>query len=264
MTEETLSTTSTSSSTTETPLLRVDNETVTVSDFVRFLRLSSNWSVVEERVKHKILERAFSENEIVATDAETLKAIEHFRLEKKLFTVDSANAWLKQQGITAEDLYTICQDRVRLCKLKQKLFDEDSIRKQFAFQRVQFEKVELYQIVTKKEEKSKEIAALLKDKSSFFELAKFHSEDETTAKLCGYIGRQKRSDLVAEVESKVFSAQEGCVVGPIKAIGMFRFFFVEKFYPPTFDDTTQNEIRNQLFNDWLAHEIDKAHVEIVI
>jgi parvulin-like peptidyl-prolyl isomerase len=264
MTEETLSATPVSSSMTETPLLRVDNETVTVSEFVRFLRLSSNWSVVQDSTKHKILESAFSKNEIIATDAETVKAIETFRLEKRLFTVDSANAWLKEQGLTAEDLYTICQDRVRLSKLKEKLFDEDSIRKQFAFQRVQFEKVELYQIITKKEEKAKEIAALLKDKSSFFELAKFHSEDETTAKLCGYIGLQKRSELVAEIESKVFAAQEGDVVGPIKAYGMFRFYFVEKFYPPTFDDATQNEIRNQLFNDWLAHEIDKARVEILI
>src|SRR5215472_8971859 len=123
MTEETLSASPASCAPSEAPFLSVEDETVTISDFVRFLRLSSNWSVVDDRVKHKILESAFGKHEIVATDAETVKAIEEFRLEKRLLTVDSTNAWLKREGLSAEDLYAICQYRVRLGKLKEKLFD---------------------------------------------------------------------------------------------------------------------------------------------
>jgi len=264
MTEETLSATPSGSDTRQTPVLKFDHQSFTASEFFKYVRLSFNWSIVQQAVKHKILELAFRENEIGATDAEVMKGLEKFRLERKLLTSEATSNWLHHHGLSPEDLYEICQFEVNLSKLKEKLFGEEVIRKHFAFHRTQFEKVELYQIVTKKEEKAKEIAALLKDKNCFFDLAKFQSEDEATARLCGYMGLQKRNELVAEIESKIFAAKEGSMVGPIKALKRFQFFYIEKFYPPAFDEATQIAIREQLFGEWLAHKANHSNLEILV
>lgn len=248
----------------EMVIATVGDRAISVEDLFAYLRFSFNWNIVNGLVEQTLVEQALDEYEVEAEDEEIAAYADSFRAKHGLLSVKDTEQWLQSAGMTAENFYDSCEFAVRQNKLRDRLFSDETVRQRFVMSRGDYESVELYEIVVQKESKAKEIAALIQDGKSFFELAKQYSEDEATRKLCGYIGPQIRSQLRPELESRIYAAKEGDVIGPIKSVGYHHLVFIEKFHLPELTHAIQEEIRNALYATWKKERLDTASIDLLL
>lgn len=244
-------------------IAKVNESEISVSDLLEHLRHTFSWSLMESLLAKALIYEEIDSRDISISDEELEAAVEDFRTERSLLTAKATESWLEENGMDSEDLYDLCELELLTKKLKEELFDEDYVRGQFALNKAEFQAIETYQISIKNEEKALEIAALIKDGESFFELAKIHSEDENQ-KLCGYSGIQIRSQMRPEVESILFSKQKGDIVGPLKSLGQHLIIYVEDFHSRELDHDIKSSIRSHSFEKWVSRKLASLDTELYV
>jgi parvulin-like peptidyl-prolyl isomerase len=230
-------------------------------DMVGHLRTTLQLEVMKNALLSKIIDAEFVKHGIAATDEEVNEAITQFRLKRHLLTTEACEKWLEDQFLSIDDLYSLSERKVKLIKLKCALFDDDVVDEHFALTKTMRAKVSCYQIVVAKEQKAAEIAALIRDGTSFFDLARQNSEDESTKHACGYTGVKSMSEFEAEIQSAIVAASEGDIVGPIKCDRQFYIVFIDKLYAAKLD---RDSIRMDMFRDWSAQQFKTAPMQILV
>jgi peptidylprolyl isomerase len=73
-----------------------------------------------------------------------------------------------------------------------------------------------------------------------------------------------RGNLRADLEAKVFHAEEGEVLGPFPAPGSqaFEIFLINAKRPASLDEDTSDEIRRKLREDWFVAQAADNNVEL--
>jgi len=244
-------------------IARVNGEEVTLSSLLRHLRITLRWDVMEETMHDVVITQACAEAGLTASEAEMNDHMDAFRRERRLFTEKVTQKWLDDHRLSDDDFLYLLEREIKLSKLKE-FIALDKINERFAYERHRLDKVELYKIVVEDESAARELIALLQEGASFYQLAKLHSQDEETRVKCGYMGIVGRPDLRAEIESAVFGCREGGIAGPVKTLGTYQIFLVEKFYPATLDAETRVTLTDKLFQEWLEMRLQSAHVELLI
>lgn len=245
------------------PFLRVCNMELTAADLLEYLRLTLQVESINNIVRFTVLESELDKHGIVATEEEVAEVLSSFRADRGLLTAESTNQWLAKQHLSLDYLWRFSEYRTRLRKLRQKMFDDERLREEFALTKTTLSKIEYYQIVVDDHSKAAELAALIGMKSSFFELAWQHSEDAATRKQCGYGGIRCLTDFDAELQLKLVAANEGDIIGPLKSRGQYYIVFVAGRYPAVFNEETREMIANQLFEKWCHDCIATTPVEWV-
>lgn len=245
-------------------LLRVGEDYLETGDLIRYLRLTLNWPVIQGLVKRTLIEQALDDHDIEVEEESLEARVEEFRAERGLLTAAETEAWLAERSLTTDDLYDLCEFAAGEELLKMKLFDDEKVRERFVFKRSDYDRVELYMIEVKSEDKARELAALVRDGKSFFELARQHSENDETRKLCGYSGICTRSSLRPELESRIYGAERGDVLGPVKSLGSHYLILVEEFHPAELDQTTVETIRDELFSLWTRELFETGDIELCV
>ena len=73
-----------------------------------------------------------------------------------------------------------------------------------------------------------------------------------------------RGSLQAEVEAKVFHAEEGAILGPFPAGRVvFRDLHRQREGAPTLDEETRTEIRRLLKDKWLSDQAAEHQLEVL-
>ncbi len=99
------------------------------------------------------------------------------------------------------------------------------------------------------------------ENADFAELAKRHSIDKATKPYGGELGVADRSSLSPAVESAVFSANDGDVVGPIKTDMGYHLIKVHHLLLGKLDKDAAAAIRDDLFTEWLDNQRTTANVQ---
>src|SRR5262245_52662047 len=113
------------------------------------------------------------------------------------------------------------------------------------------------------EGKAKEMLSVLADDpDSFEEMAREHSIADTRAQ-GGAIGKVLRGSLRTDVESKVFNAAVGDLLGPFTSAdrSTFEIFRVNARHPARPDEETLTEVRRLLREDWLRTRAQEHVIE---
>ena len=112
-------------------IARAGDSDVSIDDLIQFLRLSLNWTVIEQLIERTLIEKAFEENEIELTDQELDAFVETYRADRGLLTARETERWLNENKLTADDLYDLCEFEAKQDRLKKLLFNEETIRARF-------------------------------------------------------------------------------------------------------------------------------------
>ena len=144
---------------------------------------------------------------------------------------------------------------------RRAMFDTETVNEYFALNKATLSKVEYYQIIVSKEGKANELAALIRQQSSFFDLARQHSEDPETKKHCGYAGIRTLNEFDSDIQFKVQAASEGDIIGPLKSKGQYYLIYIDKIHPALLDEESRESISNQLFQKWCTNKINATLVE---
>lgn len=225
---------------------------------VDHLKKNIQFKQVSQNIWHEqIILKAAEERGLTVTAEEIQVECDRLRHEKHLEKAADTMAWLVNQMITVDELERGIRDRLLAEKVAEHLFSKD-VEKFFVQNKIDFEQVLIYQIVVPYEKLAQEIFYQIEEAEiSFYEAAHLYDIDERRRYQCGYEGRVYRWNLQPDLAAIVFAHQKiGEVIGPIVIDKLSHLLKVEQFIPAELTPERYQDIRQQLFNQWLESELN--------
>lgn len=226
-------------------------------EVVGFLKKNLQCKEVYQKILYReIIDHAAREREVTVTSEEIQAEANRQRYEKRLEKASDTLAWLAEQMIEADDWEVGIRDRLLAQKLAECLFAKEA-GKFFAQNRVDFDQILLYQIVLSDEKLAQELVYQIEEREiSFYEAAHLYDIDEKRRHQCGFEGKLYRWNLKPAIAAVVFSAKLGEVIGPLQTDQGYHLLMVEEFIPAQLTPQRYQEIRDRMFREWLASELN--------
>lgn len=238
--------------------LEIGNLRLTAEKLAKELKLSGH-SAVRPLVRRTIINNYAQEQGITASAEELQQAADQFRADRNLYSVADTERWLQTNGLTLDDFEEQLRSMVLADKIKRSWSDEN-VAQAFAQRKVDLDAAEISMIVTPDEAVAAEVRAqIVEEGAEFMLMARDHSQHKS-AKWGGYIGSVRRGDLAAPVAAAVFGAQSGDVLGPFATAEGHTLIFVHQLHPADLNETTSTFLRDQLFQEWLQSQVEKAQL----
>jgi parvulin-like peptidyl-prolyl isomerase len=237
-----------------TAIVRIDDEVVDVAEFIRLLKLTGQYDgLIEQLVRDKITVRAAKKAGVKLSDDEIQTRADQFRRIRGLHRAADMNNYLDALKVSLDEFEVFVTDTLYQEKILAGIGTDREVEEYFQLNSPKFDSIEVSHIVLDTEGSAKEMISYLNDDpESFAEMAREHSLADT-AEQGGVVGRVMRGQLKPEIESKVFNAEAGDLLGPfVSADGAsYEIFAVTAKYPATLDEDVAGEIRRQLREQWL-------------
>lgn len=233
------------------------NIQVEPEQIVEFLQKKIRYKeICQEILYQQVVSQAAQERGITVTDEEIQQQADRQRLEKRLEKASDTLAWLAEEMITPDDWEAGIRDKVLAKKLANHLFAKE-VEKFFNQNRLDFDKIVLYQFVIPNQQLAQEIFYQIEDKEiTFYEAAHLYDIDKKRKLQCGYEGELYRWSLTPDIAAVVFSGKIGEVFGPLSTEQGFHLLMVEEFIPAELTPQRYQEILDKIFQEWLANELN--------
>jgi parvulin-like peptidyl-prolyl isomerase len=230
---------------------------ITSESIVAYLKKNITIREIYRKIlSQEIIDRAAQEKGLTVQPEEIQKQADRVRREKRLEKAAETFAWLTEEMITPDDWEAGIKDLVIRNKLAQTLFAEEA-KKHFAQNRLDFERVLLYQLIVPYERLAIELLYQIEEEEiSFYEAAHLYDIDEQRRHKCGCEGKLYRWSLHPKISSLIFSAPAGQVLGPVKTDTGYHLIKVEEVIEAEFTPEIQQEIVDKLFESWLEGELN--------
>jgi parvulin-like peptidyl-prolyl isomerase len=227
-----------------------------IADFLK--REVKMKGVCRQIISQKLVGRAAVERKISVTEDEIQAEADRQRRTLQLEKASDTLAWLSDQMILPEDWEAGIRDRILADKLAEALFSSE-VEKYFAENRLDFERVLLYQIVVPYERLARELLYQIEEEEiSFYHAAHLYDIDSHRREMCGYEGKLTRRNLPPQIAAVVFGATPGEIVEPISTEQGYHLLKVEEFIPATLTPECRQEIIQRMFKNWLNSELNYA------
>jgi len=244
------------------PFLRVNEEDIYLSDLLRRVKWRQQ-SLVQASADAALLRQAAIRRGLDISLSELQQAADDFRRAHNLCEVAATRDWLARNHLSLSEWEIILEEGILTNKLRESV-TSGNIELYFATHKLHFDAATISQIVVNDEDVAKELRAqVIEGAADFYSLARQYSTDSTTRPASGYVGTVKRQELEASVESAIFGAQEGAVVGPVSTSAGWRLIKIEKHHPARLTETVRENIKSLLFVEWLSELRRASQIEVV-
>mgnify|MGYP002634018862 CR=1 FL=1 len=239
--------------------LRLNGEVVSLADVLKELTIADDnqyRSVVASRL---IVRREAALRDLSVSDSELQQAADAFRLQRGLSTAAATKAWLADRLWSVDDFEQHLEFPLLSSKLESVVGSPDAIERHFANNGRTYDRAEISHVVVADQKIADELLAQLNDDDADFgDLARLHSIDPLTARLGGRIGVTDRASLSTAIETAVFAALDGDVVGPLQTAMGWHLILVDRVIPGRLDDEISDLIRTELFQRWLDAQLERV------
>ncbi|MGD8430749.1 MAG: peptidylprolyl isomerase [Ectothiorhodospiraceae bacterium] len=246
---------------------RIDDEVVTADGLVKWLKLNGSFdSLVEDLISEKLTVHAARRLGIEVSVDEIQERFDQIRRVEGLHRAKDTHEFLQQLGISLDDFEAYIVDSLYKEKMLDQVNSKEAVDEYFSLNSPRFESMEISHIVVDSENKAREIVSLAEEEPEMFaELALEHSLDEDTREQGGRIGKVMRGELQDHIESKVFNADAGELLGPFQTPDelFYEIFRVDARHPASLDGETVKEVRRLMYRDWLEARAREHRLEVV-
>ncbi|HEX8073073.1 MAG TPA: peptidylprolyl isomerase [Pyrinomonadaceae bacterium] len=240
--------------------LEVNGEQIDLAAVLRPAKVAGRLQFIQDALDAALVRQAAARRDIEPTDEELQAAADEFRTARELYDAAATEAWLAGHFLSYEDWEAWLEQDVRTRKLREAL-TADKVEQHFAVNRLSFDTATISELLAGDEDVARELRLQITDDGAdFHALARQHSRAAATRPAGGYVGAVRRADLAADAEAAVFGAKAGALVGPFKDERGWVLFKVEAVQRGALDDATREQIKTQLFQEWLAEQRRKARV----
>ena len=237
-----------------TTLVNIDDDAIDVAEFLRTLKLNGQFEgLIEQIVRDRLTVRAAKRQGLKVSEAEIQERADQFRRVRGLHRASDTNKYLDAMQITLDEFEAFIIDGLYQEKMMAGVCGDPAVDTYFKLNSPRFDSIEVSHIVLDAEGKAKEMMSVLADDPDCFaEMAREHSIADTREQ-GGLIGKVLRGSLRTDVESKVFNAGVGDLLGPFASAdrSAFEIFRVDAKHPARLDNDTGNEVRRLLREEWL-------------
>ena len=247
-----------------TTLLKIDDDAISVTEFLQTLKLSGQFEkLIEQFVRDRLTVQTAKKQGIRVSEEELQERADQFRRVRGLHRASETNKYLDAMHVGLDELEAFLSDRLYQEKMMAQVCSEQAVQTYFKLNSPRFDSIEVSHIVLDAEGKAKEmISVLADDPDSFDEMAREHSIADTREH-GGLIGKVLRGSLRTEIEAKVFNAAVGELLGPFASSDrtVFEIFRVNAKHPARLDDDTATEVRRLLSEEWLRARAQEHIIE---
>lgn len=243
------------------PIIIQINETqIRLSHIVKSMRATDKDTLHDLFTQRGLVFQIAQREKIKIPRDKLQKGIDQWRYENRLESVEDTENYLSQRNITFADMAREIEYQMLEERLKSQITAE-AIQTHFASQKLTAERREIYYILVNEQDIAEEIAMQIKDGGrDFHTLARQYSLDEHTRPVSGYLGRQSRRDLPAEVAPLLFAAEVGEVIGPIKVETGYALYYIQQHCPAVLDEATKARCLQELYQLRLRREAKRSHI----
>ena len=245
-------------------IVKIDDETISVESFMSTLKLSGRFDgLIEDMLRDKLIVHAAKKQGIEADIEAVQEKSEQYRRVMGLHRAKDTIEHFDRIGVSLDDFEAFLSDSICQEKMMAQVQSDAAVEEYFRLHSPRFDSVEVSHIVLDTEGKAREVISILEDDpDAFAEMVADYSEAETREN-GGKIGKVLRGSLSGEVESKLFNANEGDILGPFSSGDGSRFeiFSVDVMTTAELNEETRAEIKRLLKDEWLAARAKEHHIE---
>ena len=241
-----------------TTLVKIDDDAISVDEFLQTLRLTGQFEgLIEQFVRDRLTVQAAKKQGIRVSEQEIQERADQFRRARGLHRASDTNKYLDALHVGLDEFEAFLTDGLYQEKMLARVCSEQAVQAHFKLNSPRFDSIEVSHIVLDAEGKAKEmISVLADDPDSFDEMA-------DTREHGGLIGKVLRGSLRTDIEAKVFNAAVGELLGPFISADrtVFEIFKVKAKHPARLDDDTATEVRRLLREEWLRARAQEHVIE---
>lgn len=245
------------------PVLTIDGQPIVVPQVFAYLQSSGKLQgFVTEILRQHVIAQEFKTRQELTIDPFLVEqALVNFRVENKLTDPQEFKEWSAKNapayaGFRNQTIY-----RLKIDKLKE-LVAKPKLQEHFIERKLILDRVVLSQIAVADRELAEELHSQIIEKSDSFEqLAREHSVTEDRI-ANGMMGPLSRGRLKESLRAAIDSAQPGEIVGPIDMEKYYCLFRVEQFLPATLTGKIEEQLLNEIFDQWLSQKMQKMTVKL--
>jgi parvulin-like peptidyl-prolyl isomerase len=247
-----------------TTIVKIDGNAVDVAEFIRTLKLTGQYDgLVEQLVRDRLTVQAAKKAGIQVSEPEIQERADQFRRVRSLHRASQTNKYLDGLRVSLDEFEAFISDSLYQEKMMLRVCSDQAVESYFKLNSPKFDSIEISHMLLDAEGKAKEMMSVLNDDPDSFEaMAREHSIADTRER-GGVIGKVLRGSLRADVESKVFNATVGDLLGPFTSSdrSVFEIFRINVRHPAKLDDNTRTEIKRVLREDWLRARAQEHVIE---
>ena len=241
-------------------IIEINEIQIRLSHIVKSMR-ATNKNTLHDLFTQRGLVFQISQREKIKIPRDELqKGIDQWRYKNRLESVEDTENYLSQRNISFADMAREIEYQMLEERLKTQITAEQ-IQAHFASQKLASERREICWILVNERDIAEEIAIQIRDGGrDFHTLARQYSLDERTRPASGYLGRQSRRDLPADVAPLLFAAEVGTVIGPIKVETGYALYYIQQHCPAVLDEATKARCVQELYQFRLKREAKRSHI----
>lgn len=245
--------------------LRISGEDVSLAELIQSLQLGGKTELLTEAARDLVIRNAIQARGLTVSDEELQTAADTFRRDNKLERAVDTHNWLKERGWSVERLELYLERKLLRERLVDDVATEEAIRRHFAEHRRAYDQAAIAHLVVSDCAVAEELLLQInEDDAEFDALVRQHSLDTTTSQTGGRLGLTNRLSMSPRIESHVFAAAEGDVIGPFETKNGFHLIKVERIISGQLDENVTETIRQDVFESWLDEQVIAANVEWTI
>lgn len=241
---------------------RMVGRTVSLRDLTDAMRASGDIDVFGKALADVQLRESAKAMGISISDADLQTRADAVRSSMGLNTPDETMAWLEQSGRTVDTFEAGLEAALLREAVIDRIADEARITSSFAQDKDGMAVVALAHIENEDLGAAEALLQRIKSGAISFAEAAEASLDLDTAPGGGYIGWRTRASLPPDFADHLFQLPIGDATGPIDVGGRAMLYQVLARKEATLNDATRARVKDAIFAEWLAGEIDRSGAKL--
>jgi parvulin-like peptidyl-prolyl isomerase len=237
-------------------VLQVGNRPISGQECVSLL---AAYQMLPQLLQEILIDQAIANIEYTSDEKEA--TCQQFYAQNNLTTQEALQGWLRQYGMTLEQLEARAMRELKIEKFKLSIWGP-KLESYFLSRKGQLDKVIYSLIRTQDLGIAQEVYfRVLEGEQTFAELARIYSQgpEAQTDGLIGPVELNVPHPTLAQVLSV---SQPGQLMPPTRIGEWFVIVRLERFIPAQLDESMRRRLLNELFSTWLQEQLQQTPVSI--
>ena len=230
-------------------VLQIGNKTIDSDEIPAILKRQGLWA---QFLRSLVIEEAIAET--ACSPEERSRAVEDWRLQNKLASMDAWKAWMETQSMTQEEVEDIILQPLRLEKFKKATWGS-KVEGYFMDRRTALDQVVYSLLRTQDQHLARELYYRIEQQEvSFADCARQYSQgpEKQTG---GLLGPVPASQPHPHISKLLTISQPGQLWPPQNLAEWFVIVRLEKFIPAQLDDSMRRRLIDEMYETWLQEQV---------
>jgi parvulin-like peptidyl-prolyl isomerase len=244
--------------------ITVDDQSISIEQAVKYLQSCGKWnSVLWDILCEYVIEQELQIQDQWTVDTFALEqTIINFRLKYQLGDQTVFEEWLQGEGLDYSTFSSQMMSNIKISRLKENVA-KPKLQEYFIERKIFLDQVILSRLAVDNLALAEELKSqVLEDGIEFEQLVNDYSLEDRM--LNGMLEPISRGTMPDKLRTAVDLAKPGEIIGPIELDELWFLVRIEKILPAELDESLQQKLEDELFEQWLEEKIQTKTVKVQV